>query len=239
MKTPPSYPAWLGRAIGYQIHPQTFQDSNGDGIGDLNGIRSRLDYLKELGVNLIWLSPVYDSPFLDAGYDVRDYKAVAPRYGTLDDFKRLLADCHAAGLRVMLDLVPGHTSIDYPWFLESCRHEKNRYTNRYVWTDSMYATPKGKLSGMGGFLQGYGEREGAVAGNFFWSQPKLNYGVLAPNPNHPWELPFDHPDVRALWDDMFGIIRFWLDLGVDGFRIDNDTVALGESSWLTLKLPRS
>lgn len=221
MKTNSTYPAWLGRAIGYQIYPQTFQDSNGDGIGDLNGIRSRLDYLKDLGVNLIWLSPVYDSPFLDAGYDVRDYKAIAARYGTLDDFKRLLADCHAAGLRVMLDLVPGHTSIDHPWFLESCRHQKNRYTNRYVWTDSMYATPRGKLSGMGGFLQGYGEREGAVACNFFWSQPKLNYGVLVPNPDHPWELPFDHPDVRALWDDMFGIIRFWLDLGVDGFRIDS------------------
>jgi maltose alpha-D-glucosyltransferase/alpha-amylase len=219
--TPPKYPSWLAQAVGYQIYPQSFQDSNGDGIGDLNGIRARLNYLKDLGVNLIWLSPIYDSPFLDAGYDVRDYKAVAPRYGTLADFKSLINECHAAGLRVMLDLVPGHTSIDHPWFLESCRHQKNPYTQRYVWTNSMYATPKGKLSGMGGFLQGYGEREGAVACNFFWSQPKLNYGVLEPNPDHPWELPFDHPDIRTLWDDMFGIIRFWLDLGVDGFRIDS------------------
>jgi alpha-glucosidase len=216
-----SYPAWLDQAIGYQIYPQSFQDSNGDGIGDLNGIRQRLDYLKKLGINLIWLSPIFDSPFLDAGYDVRDFKKIAPRYGTLVDFNALVAECHAAGIRLMLDLVPGHTSIDHPWFVESCRHQPNRYTNRYVWTKSMYSIPKGKLAGMGGFLQGYGEREGAVACNFFWSQPKLNYGVLEPDPAYPWELPFDHPDIKALWEDMFDIIRYWLDLGVDGFRIDS------------------
>jgi glycosidase len=213
-----SHPAWLDRAIGYQIYPQSYQDSNGDGIGDLPGILSRVDDLADLGVNLVWLSPIYDSPFLDAGYDVRDFKKVAPRYGTLEDLERLIEALHALGIRLMLDLVPGHTSIDHPWFLESCKHEPNPYTNRYVWTNSMYQAPKG--SGQG-FLQGYGEREGAVAVNFFWSQPKLNYGVLTPDPSKPWEMPFDHPDVQALWTEMFNIIRFWLDRGVDGFRIDS------------------
>jgi maltose alpha-D-glucosyltransferase/alpha-amylase len=232
----PRFPAWLKTAVGYQIYPQSFQDSNGDGVGDLRGILSRVDYLAELGVNLVWLSPIYDSPFLDAGYDVRDFKAIAPRYGTLEDFRELVAALHGRGIRLMLDLVPGHTSIDHPWFLESCKAEPNACTNRYVWSRSMYSAPSGQSAGAG-FLQGYGEREGAVAVNFFWSQPKLNYGVLKPDPAKPWELPFDHPDARALRDEMFGIIRHWLDLGVDGFRIDSaksvcpDRPPLGEGTF--------
>ena len=130
--------AWLENAVFYEIYPQSFQDSNGDGIGDINGMISRLDYVKELGCNAIWVNPWYDSPFGDAGYDVRDFKKVAPRYGTNEDAKRFFAEAHKRGFHVLIDLVPGHTAIDHPWFKASMRAEKNEYTDRYVWTDSIW-----------------------------------------------------------------------------------------------------
>lgn len=112
-------PGWLKNAVFYEIYPQSFYDSNGDGIGDINGIIQKLDYVKGLGCNAIWLNPVYDSPFMDAGYDVRDYKKVAPRYGTNEDLERLFKAAHEMGLKILLDLVPGHTSDTHPWFLEA------------------------------------------------------------------------------------------------------------------------
>ena len=112
-------PSWLKDAVFYEIYPQSFNYTNGDGIGDIPGIEEKLDYIKELGCNALWINPCYDSPFHDAGYDVRDYKKVAPRYGTNDDLVRLFREAHARGIRVLLDLVPGHTSEEHPWFLES------------------------------------------------------------------------------------------------------------------------
>ena len=128
-------PAWLKDAVFYEIYPSSFFDSNDDGIGDINGIRQKLPYVKDLGCNALWLNPCYDSPFKDGGYDVRDYKLVAPRYGTNEDLYVLFREAHELGIRVLLDLVPGHTSEEHPWFLESGKAERNAYSDRYVWTD--------------------------------------------------------------------------------------------------------
>jgi len=126
--------SWIKDAIFYEIYPQSFYDTNGDGIGDFNGIIEKLDYVKGLGCNAIWLNPCFDSPFKDAGYDVRDYKKVAPRYGANSDLCRLFGEAHRRGIRVILDLVPGHTSEEHPWFLASKRAEPNEYSDRYIWS---------------------------------------------------------------------------------------------------------
>ena len=126
-------PEWLKKAVFYEIYPQSFQDSNEDGIGDFRGIEQRLDYLEELGVNAIWMNPCFESSFFDAGYDVRDYFKTAPRYGSNEDLKKLLQSAHRRRMHVLLDLVPGHTAVDHPWFIESCRDEKNEYSDRYIW----------------------------------------------------------------------------------------------------------
>lgn len=129
---------WLNNAIFYEIYPQSFCDSNGDGIGDIPGIISKLDYVKSLGCNALWINPCFDSPFKDAGYDVRDYKKVAPRYGTNEDLQQLFQVAHEKGIHVLLDLVPGHTSEEHPWFLESAKAEKNEYSDRYIWTSNAF-----------------------------------------------------------------------------------------------------
>ena len=134
-------PTWLNDAVFYEIYPQSFYDSNGDGIGDLQGIIEKLDYVKELGCNALWLNPVYDSPFMDAGYDVRDYKKVAPRYGTNEDLVRLFECAHAKGIKVLLDLVPGHTSDQHPWFLEAKKAAKNEFSDRYIFTKTVWDAP--------------------------------------------------------------------------------------------------
>lgn len=210
-----SVPAWLADAVFYEIYPQSFYDSNGDGIGDLEGIRQKLDYVQSLGCNVIWLNPCFDSPFGDAGYDVRDFRLIAPRYGSNADMQKLVDDCHRRGMRICLDFVPGHTSVEHPWFRESCKPTPNRYSNRYVWTDSVW-------TGAPGFntINAYSDRDGQYVTNFFWFQPALNYGFAKPDPNKPWQLPTDHPDVLALKAEMRAIMQFWLDMGVDGFRVD-------------------
>ena len=121
-------PKWLKDAVFYEIYPQSFYDSNGDGIGDINGIIEKLDYVKNLGCNAIWLNPVYDSPFKDAGYDVRNYKKVAPRYGTNADLVNLLNAAHKKKIRIILDLVPGHTSDTHPWFKQSRQAKENKFS---------------------------------------------------------------------------------------------------------------
>ena len=206
-------PKWLDNAIFYEIYPQSFNDTNGDGIGDFQGIIEKLDYIKELGCNALWLNPCFDSPFGDAGYDVADYYKAAPRYGTNEDLKRLFEEAHARDMHVLLDLVPGHTSVEHPWFKASLKAERNEYTDRYVWTDSIWEEPQGM-----GSLRGISDRDGSCAVNFFSHQPALNYGFL--NPIRPWQQPMDAPGPRATLEEMKNVMRFWLSMGCDGFRVD-------------------
>ena len=138
-----TYPAWLDEAAIYHIFPPSFKDSDGDGIGDLQGIREKLDYIKELGFNTLWIGPVFCSTFTDAGYDITDYYRVDPRYGANEDMKALLFEAHTKGIRVCLDLVAGHTSDQHPWFRASSRGE-TPYKDWYIWTDGKGRKPKGK-----------------------------------------------------------------------------------------------
>ena len=204
---------WLKNAVFYEIYPQSFYDTNDDGIGDINGIMEKLDYIKGLGCNAIWINPCFDSPFKDAGYDVRDYKKVAPRYGTNDDLIRLFDTAHKKGMHVVLDLVAGHTSEEHPWFRESQKAEMNEYSDRYIWTDFCF--------GGGGdlpYIGGESERNGAYILNFFKCQPALNYGFL--NVTEPWQMPMNHPSCLATREALKDVMRFWLDKGCDGFRVD-------------------
>lgn len=207
-------PNWLNDAVFYEIYPQSFCDTNGDGIGDIEGIISKLDYVKNLGCNAIWLNPIYDSPFMDAGYDVRNYKKVAERYGTNDDLVRLFDEAHKKGIKILLDLVPGHTSDQNEWFLEAKKAAKNEYSNRYIFTKSVWdAPPQYRM------MCGLCERDGNYMVNYFSSQPALNYGFH--EITHPeWQLPCDHPDCLATAEAMKDVMRFWLDKGADGFRVD-------------------
>lgn len=204
---------WLKDAIFYEIYPQSFYDTNGDGIGDFNGITAKLDYIKSLGCNAIWMNPCFDSPFSDAGYDVRDYKKVAERYGTMEDIENLFAEAHKRDMHILLDLVPGHTSEEHAWFTESKKAEQNEYSDRYMWTD-------GWLCGGAGlnYIAGESPRNGAYIVNFFKCQPALNYGVL--NPTERWHKSMYDPACIATREAMKDICRFWLDKGCDGFRVD-------------------
>ena len=211
-------PTWLKDAIFYEIYPQSFQDSNDDGIGDIPGIIDRLDYVAGLGCNALWINPCFDSPFMDAGYDVRDYKLVAPRYGTNEDLVRLFDEARARGMHVLLDLVPGHTSDQHPWFKASARADPNEYSARYIWTDEA-------LWGMEGrpYIAGMTERAGAYMLNFFASQPALNYGwrdiramMDAEYPDAALVSEWSNPDL-ALCDAGFHM-DFYLDHHRNGYN---------------------
>ncbi|TBW51265.1 alpha-glucosidase [Marinobacter halodurans] len=197
-------PWWKGGLI-YQIYPRSFMDSDGDGIGDLKGVMSRLPYVASLGVDAIWLSPFFLSPMKDFGYDVSDYRAVDPMFGTLDDFRALTAEAHRLGLQVMIDQVLSHTSDQHPWFAESRASRDNPKADWFVWADPRPdgTPPNNWLSIFGGSAWAWDARRGQYyLHNFLVSQPDLN---------------FHNPDVRqAHLDNM----RFWLDLGVNGFRLD-------------------
>ena len=205
--------SWLRDAVFYEIYPQSFRDSNGDGIGDIPGITEKLPYVKSLGCNALWLNPCFDSPFKDAGYDVRDYYRVAPRYGTNDDMAELFRRAHELGIKVLLDLVPGHTSEEHPWFQESGKAEKNPMSGRYIWTDGAFERGDGMP-----FIGGEFPRNGTYIINFFKCQPALNYGYR--ERNKPWQQSINSPDALATRQAMKDVIRFWLDLGCDGFRVD-------------------
>ncbi len=209
----PQTPAWLASSIFYEIYPQSFLDTNGDGIGDIPGIIAKLDYIQSLGCDALWLNPCFASPFGDAGYDVSDFYQVAPRYGTNNDLVRLFQEAKKRGMRVCLDLVAGHTSNEHPWFVESNKVVPNKYTNWYVWTNSVWEQGWA-------IINGYSPRDANYLTNFFWFQPSLNYGYANPDPKKPWQLPVTHPDVQAVRVELIKIIRFWLDLGADGFRVD-------------------
>jgi glycosidase len=209
-------PSWLSGAVFYQVYPQSFYDSNNDGTGDLKGIIEKLDYIQSLGCNAIWINPCFVSPFDDAGYDVADYYKIAPRYGTNSDMKRLFKEAAKKQIRVCLDLVPGHTSMEHPWFKESCKPERNEYMNRYIWTDNVWDAGCEEMS----FIKGAATRDGNYASNFFSFQPALNYGFAKPDPSKPWQLPVDHPDVKAVLEEMKSVMRYWLEMGAGGFRVD-------------------
>jgi alpha-glucosidase len=180
--------------VVYQIYPRSFQDSDGDGVGDLQGIRSRLDHLEELGVAAVWLSPIYPSPLADFGYDVSDFTDVDPQFGTLADFDALVADAHGRGIRVLLDLVPCHTSIEHPWF--------EQHPDWYVWADGD-AAPNNWTSAFGGSAWKWHEGRGRwYLHSFYEEQPDLDW---------------TNPEVVAA---MQRVLRFWIDRGVDGFRLD-------------------
>ena len=191
---------WWQEAVVYQIYPRSFQDSNGDGVGDLRGIIQRLDYLNYLGVNALWLSPIYPSPLADFGYDVSDYTGVDPAFGSLADLDELVHRAHARGLKVLLDLVPSHTSIEHPWFRE--------HPDWYIWSP-VDRPPNNWKAAFGGSAWGRDERSGRwYLHTFYPEQPDLN-----------WRNP---EVVKAMQD----VMRFWLVRGVDGFRVDALNVVL-------------
>ena len=198
-------PWWRGAVI-YQIYPRSFQDSNGDGIGDLRGITRRLGYVANLGVDAIWISPFFKSPMADFGYDIADFCAVDPVFGTLDDFDALLKDAHGLGLKVLIDQVPSHTSSEHPWFAQSRRNRDNPKADWYVWADAKAdgTPPNNWLSIFGGSAwQWEPRRKQYYLHNFLAAQPDLN---------------FHHEGVA---DAVLGHLRFWLERGVDGFRLDS------------------
>ena len=198
-------PDWWRGAVIYQIYPRSFQDSNGDGIGDLRGIIDRLDHVAHLGADAIWISPFFTSPMLDFGYDVSDYRDVDPMFGTLADFDALIARAHALGLKVMIDLVISHSSDRHPWFAESRASRDNPRADWYVWADPKPdgTPPNNWLSIFGGPAWEWdGQREQYYLHNFLREQPDLNLH----NP--------------AVQDELLDIVRFWLERGVDGFRLD-------------------
>ena len=210
----PHIPEWLRNAVFYEIYPQSFCDSNGDGIGDINGITNKLDYIRNLGFNAIWLNPCFVSPFKDAGYDVQDYYKVAPRYGCNEDLYCLFSEAHARNMRVILDLVPGHTSDKCKWFVQSKKPQPNKYSNRYVWSDSAWSRPDGYS-----WVAGGADRDGCYMLNFFNCQPALNYGfnkITDPK----WQISYKDKRVSGTLKEMMKVMRFWLDHGADGFRVD-------------------
>ncbi|KAF0813364.1 Oligo-1,6-glucosidase [Andreprevotia sp. IGB-42] len=196
---------WWQKGIIYQIYPRSFQDSNNDGIGDLAGIRQRLDYLQWLGVDAVWLSPIYPSPMADFGYDISNYIDIDPLFGTLADFDALIADVHGRGMKLVLDFVPNHTSDAHPWFTESRASRDNDKANWYIWRDPAPdgGPPNNWLSSFGGS----GWEYDAQRGQYFY------HAFLKEQPDLNWRNP-------AVQQAMLEVMRFWLDRGVDGFRVD-------------------
>lgn len=207
-------PSWLNRAVFYHIYPSTFRDSNADGVGDLKGIEQKLDYVHSIGATAVWIGPVFCSEFQDGGYDITDYYTIDPRFGTNADAESLIAKAHKEGLKVCFDLVAGHTSIKHPWFEASRRAEQNKYSDYYIWTESADVKPNKN------FIISDAPRGGNYMKNFFDCQPALNYGYHNPDPTHSWEQGVDQPGPVAVKQELKNIISYWMDKGVDGFRVD-------------------
>mgnify|MGYP002511519736 CR=1 FL=1 len=195
---------WWKKSVVYQIYPRSFCDSNGDGIGDINGIRSKLWYLKELGIDIIWLSPVYSSPNADNGYDISDYCGISPEYGTMDEMKALIDECENCGIKIMMDLVVNHTSDEHPWFIEAKQSKDNPYREYYIWRKGEKGNPPNQLeSCFGGSAWEYSEETKEYYLHFFHKkQPDLN-----------WEN-------QAVRKEVWKIMNYWIDMGIGGFRMD-------------------
>ncbi|HEU4552900.1 MAG TPA: alpha-amylase family glycosyl hydrolase [Chitinophaga sp.] len=207
---------WWQKGIIYQVYPRSFQDSNADGVGDLKGILQRLNYLQWLGITAVWLSPVYPSPMADFGYDISDYKQIHPLFGTMDDFDALLQEVHKRNMKLILDLVPNHTSSEHPWFKEARSSRDSPRHNWYLWHDPQPdgSLPNNWLSVFGGSAWEWDEHTGQYYYHaFLKEQPDLN-----------WR----NPEVQ---EAMFDIMRFWLDKGVDGFRVDVMWHMIKDAQW--------
>ncbi|MDQ2671018.1 MAG: alpha-amylase family glycosyl hydrolase [Gemmatimonadota bacterium] len=196
---------WWQRGIIYQVYPRSFQDSNGDGVGDLRGITARLDYLVWLGIDAVWISPIYPSPMADFGYDVSDYTGIHPLFGTLEDFDRLIEAAHARGLRVILDFVPNHTSVEHPWFVASRSSRTSPKRDWYIWADP--APDGGPPTNWESVFGGSAWELDATTGQYYY------HAYLREQPDLNWRNP-------AVRDAMHDVLRFWLRRGVDGFRVD-------------------
>jgi maltose alpha-D-glucosyltransferase/alpha-amylase len=201
----PDNPLWFKDAVFYEVYIRAFHDTTGDGNGDIRGLIKKLDYLKDLGVDCLWLLPIYPSPLIDDGYDIADFYGVHPEYGTIEDFKELIDKAHKRGIRVIADLVLNHTSDQHPWFQSARQDKKSPYRDYYVWSDTDQKYSGTRII----FLdhQPSNWKWDEVAGQYFWhrfyaEQPDLN---------------FDNPQVR---EEMKKVMKFWLDLGIDGFRAD-------------------
>ena len=196
--------AWWKECVVYQIYPRSFQDSNGDGIGDLPGITARLPYLRRLGVDVLWISPFYQSPGMDNGYDISDYQAVAPEFGTLADFDGLLAQTHQQGMKLIIDLVVNHTSDQHPWFRESRKSRDNPFRHYYIWRDGIDGGPP---NNWGSCFSGSCWKLDEATGQYYLH----TFGEFQP------DLNWDNPAVRK---EIYRMMRWWCDRGVDGFRMD-------------------
>lgn len=206
--------SWLKNAIFYQIYPISFYDKNNDGFGDLLGIIDKLDYIQEMGFNALWLNPIYSSPFMDGGYDISDYYSIDKRFGNMSDFENLVRECKKRDIKILMDLVIGHTSSQHKWFMESAKDEKNDFSNYYIWTDSNYRIYKDRT------ICGMYPRDGSYYINYYAVQPALNFGFNHIDSKEQWQYKYDDERLSPLRNEIFNICRFWMNKGVDGFRVD-------------------
>lgn len=225
-------PDWLRDGVIYQVYPSSYKDSDGNGIGDIRGVISELDYIESLGVRAIWFNPLFVSGWIDGGYDVIDFYRVDPRLGTNNDLVELIRKAHDKGIKVMLDLVAGHTSDKHPWFRQSAEDTNLQYSDYYIWSDrlpdkkaeqdleTMLKDPDYMQNTLGKWMKSGYPRDKYYYKNFYACQPALNYGFANPDPDHPWEQGVDAPGPRAVRQELKDIIAFWYDKGVDGFRVD-------------------
>ena len=201
----------INNSIIYNVYPTSFYDSNGDGVGDLNGIIKKLEYIKQFA-DIVWINPVFKSPFRDGGYDVQDYYAIDEKFGTMEDVRELTEKAHSLGMKVLFDLVVGHTSDQHPWFLKSQKHEKNAYSDYYIWSEDVWADCAYKN------ISGNSERDGNYLINFFCFQPALNFGFS--EKKLPWQHHYLDEACCKVHEEVIKIIKFWLAKGIDGFRVD-------------------
>ncbi len=213
---------WLDDAVLYEVYPQSFADSDGDGVGDLRGVIDRLDHIASLGVDTLWFNPCFSSPFVDAGYDVADYLTIAPRYGTNEDMVELVAEAKQRGIRVLLDLVAGHTSIEHPWFQRELHAQgPDLQGDRYVWCEELPAAAwSSQIPGTPAWVRSPGPRAGWYLRNFYDEQPALNFGWARTEDAEPWRDAVDAPGPRRNVQALMDVMAFWLDNGVAGFRVD-------------------